>query len=131
MIETIRNENKRLSPQDLVATVTAFTAAAISYNIRQFILKKGPVDEVVVGGGGVRNPVLMKFLAENLFPIPVKPFESIDFDSRAIEAMTFALLAYHTWHHRPTNLPSVTGATRSVVLGKIVPGNPLLTSPLR
>lgn len=113
---------RRLPPEDLVATATAFTASAISENIHRFILKRGGLHEVIVGGGGVRNPALMERLAELLSPIPVQPFEAVGHESRAIEAMTFALLAYQTFHGEPTNIPSVTGARRSVVLGKIVPG---------
>lgn len=115
-------KSKKMLPDDLVATATAFTAAAISENIRRFVLEKGGLDEVIVGGGGVRNPVLMARLAESLAPIPVMPFEAVGHESRAIEAMTFALFAYQTYHGRPTNIPSVTGARRPVVLGKIVPG---------
>lgn len=113
---------RRLPPEDLVATATAFTASAISENIRRFILKRGSLHEVIVGGGGVRNPVLMERLSELLAPIPVQPFEAFGHESRAIEAMTFALFAYQTFHGQPTNIPSVTGARRPVLLGKIVPG---------
>jgi anhydro-N-acetylmuramic acid kinase len=113
---------RHLPPEDLVATATAFTASAISENIRRFILKRGRLDEVIVGGGGVRNPVLMERLAELLAPVPVQPFEALGYESRAIEAMTFALFAYQTYHGRPTNIPSVTGARHPVLLGKIVPG---------
>lgn len=113
---------RRLPLEDLVATATTFTTSAISENIRRFILKRGDLHEVIVGGGGVRNPVLMERLAELLSPIPVQPFEALGYESRAIEAMTFALFAYQTFHGRPTNIPSVTGARRPVLLGKIVPG---------
>jgi len=113
---------RRLPPEDLVATATAFTALAISENIHRFILKRGSLHEVIIGGGGVRNPVLMERLSKSLSPIPVQPFEALGYESRAIEAMTFALFAYQTFHGRPTNIPSVTGARRPVVLGKIVPG---------
>jgi anhydro-N-acetylmuramic acid kinase len=65
----------------------------------------------------------MERLTELLAPIPVQPFEAFGHESRAIEAMTFALFAYQTFHGQPTNIPSVTGARHPVVLGKIVMGN--------
>jgi anhydro-N-acetylmuramic acid kinase len=117
------SQARRLPPEDLIATATVFTAFAISENIRRFIVKKGALQEVIVGGGGVKNPVLMASLAERLAPIPVQPFESVGHESRAIEAMTFALLGYQTFHLQPTNIPTVTGARRPVLLGKIIPGN--------
>jgi anhydro-N-acetylmuramic acid kinase len=105
---------------DLVATATALTAAAIHENIQRHL--PALPDEVIVGGGGAYNPVLMQQLSDRLHPIPVKTFEMLGHQSRAIEAMTFALLAHETWHHRPANMPAVTGARAPVVLGKIVPG---------
>ncbi|MBI3597883.1 MAG: anhydro-N-acetylmuramic acid kinase [Nitrospirae bacterium] len=128
IIERLIHEKISHSSEDLIATATAFTAAAIGFNIRKFILEArplwndGPLTEVVVGGGGVRNNFLMESLAKNLSPIPVSPFETLGFDSRAIEAITFALLGYHTWHNQPANIPSVTGASGLVLLGKIIPG---------
>ncbi len=107
---------------DLVATATALTAAAIHENIRRHL--PALPDEVIVGGGGACNPALMRQLSERLHPIPVMTFEMLGHRSRAIEAMTFALLAYETWHRRPANIPAVTGARLPVVLGKIVPGRP-------
>lgn len=114
-------KRRRVSPADLVATVTAFTVRAIADNIRRFILKDGPLNEVIVGGGGAYNPVLMAGLQEALSPIPVLTFEAVGHESRAMEAMTFAVLAYQTWHRQPTNIPSVTGASHPVLLGKIIP----------
>ncbi|HIL35020.1 MAG TPA: anhydro-N-acetylmuramic acid kinase [Nitrospiria bacterium] len=122
-VEKILKTGKKrlLGPADLLATVTAFTVSVITENIRRFILKDGPLNEVIVGGGGAYNPVLMAGLQESLSPISVLTFEAIGHESRAIEAMTFALLAYQTWHRQPTNIPSVTGASHPVLLGKIIP----------
>jgi anhydro-N-acetylmuramic acid kinase len=112
-----------LSPADLLATVTRFTADSIAYNHEAFIRPKGAVDEVIVGGGGARNGYLMDCLGRAFDPIPVHSFEDHGLDSKAIEAMAFALLAYQTARGEPNNLPSATGAARPVVMGKIVPGH--------
>ncbi len=122
--EMIRQSRRmKLSPNDLVATATAYTTEAILKNIKSFVRPSGPLDEIIVGGGGVKNPALMTFLQKALAPLPVRSYEQVGYDSRAIEAIAFAILAYQSWHHRPTNIPSVTGARHPVILGKIVPGN--------
>ncbi len=124
MIERVVRRAKvlRLNQWDLLATVTAFTARAISGAYENFIFKKGGVEEVIVGGGGTRNPTLMQFLQEAFGPVPVYTFEKFDLDSRALEAMAFALFAYGTIQGEPNNVPSATGAKRAVMMGKIVPG---------
>ncbi len=111
-----------LNRPDLLATVTAFTARAIAEAYHRFILPLGKVEEVIIGGGGTRNGTLMRYLAEAFSPIPVASFERFGMDSRALEAMAFALFAYGTVLGEPTNVPAATGARRAVILGKIVPG---------
>lgn len=109
--------------QDILATVTAFTAQSVAFNCQRFILPKAELAEVIVGGGGTKNATLMAMLKEALAPITVLPFEAFQLDSKAIEAMAFALLAYETIMGEPNNLPAATGARHSVVMGKIVPGS--------
>ena len=123
-IEKIVKKGKKLklSTMDLVATVTAFTARSISESYDKFILPRGGADEMIVGGGGTRNPTLMRFLSEAMIPTPVKTFEDYGLDSKAIEAMGFGFFAYETSLGIPNNVPSATGAKEEVVLGKIVPG---------
>ena len=113
---------KRRPFEDLLATVTAFSAHALAYNIRTFILPKGPLDEVIVGGGGVHNKMLFTELKLLLAPVSTNTFEEFGFSSRAVEAQAFALLAYLTFMGQGGNLPGATGARERVVLGKIVPG---------
>ncbi|MBI3610466.1 MAG: anhydro-N-acetylmuramic acid kinase [Nitrospirae bacterium] len=111
-----------LNHRDLLATATAFTARSIASAYDRFIFPGGGADEVIVGGGGTRNPTLMRFLQEAFGSVPVYPFEKFDLDSRALEAMAFALFANGTIQGEPNNVPSATGAGRAVVMGKIVPG---------
>jgi len=114
----------RLNKYDIIATATAFTAWAITYNCVTFLLPRitGPV-EVIVGGGGAHNPVLVGMLRDQLKPIPVFVDDDIGIiKSSAREALYCALLANETICGNPANVPSVTGAKRWVILGAIAPG---------
>jgi anhydro-N-acetylmuramic acid kinase len=106
-----------LSPSDIVATLTALTASSIEHAYRTF-LPTLP-DEVIVSGGGANNPMLMTMLAERLRPAQVTTSQEYGLAIEAKEAVAFAVLAYETWHRRPGNIPSATGASHAVVLGSI------------
>ena len=106
-------------PIDLVATAVAFTARAIADSYRRFLLPRGPIDDVRVAGGGAHNATLMAELARQLQPIPVAKFAESGVDADAKEAVAFALLAVQCIHADSGNVPSVTGAKRPAVLGKI------------
>lgn len=106
---------------DVIATATAFTARSIADALKRHVLRHGQFHEVIASGGGTRNPTLISMLANELRPLELKLRTSDDFGipSQAKEAAAFAVLAYETWHRRPSNVPSATGAKRPVVLGKI------------
>jgi anhydro-N-acetylmuramic acid kinase len=108
--------------EDGVATLAAFTVHAAAENLRAFVLPRSPVRELFVMGGGALNPVLMRGLGEALPECGVQPAEAAGMPARAVEAVTFAVLAYLTATGRAGNLPAVTGAAGPRVLGCIVPG---------
>ncbi|HYL80525.1 MAG TPA: anhydro-N-acetylmuramic acid kinase [Candidatus Acidoferrum sp.] len=110
---------RRLTTEDLLATCSRFTALAVGAARRWL---QGPIDEVIVGGGGARNRTLLHDLAEVFTPAPVRVYDEIGWDSKAFEAVAFAVLAYQTLHGEPANVPAATGASHAVVLGAIVPG---------
>jgi 1,6-anhydro-N-acetylmuramate kinase len=109
-----------LAPADVVATLTAFTAHSIADQYRRFL--PGRPDEIVVGGGGSRNPVLMRLLAELLDPARVRLHEDFGVPSLGREAIYFALMGHEALFGRANTIPSCTGAAHAVVMGKIVPG---------
>jgi anhydro-N-acetylmuramic acid kinase len=108
--------------QDILATATALTARSIASAIQQFVpLKKGCYQEIIVSGGGLKNAALMAMLANAVAPLglQVRASDELGLPSDAKEAAAFALLAYETWHKRPSNIPSATGARKPAILGKI------------
>jgi anhydro-N-acetylmuramic acid kinase len=123
LIDDILNTQKHqgLSIEDLLATCSMWTAKAVG-TARRWI--KAPIDEVVVGGGGVRNRAVMDNLAAVFAPVPVTTFEALGWESKAFEAVAFAVLAYQTMTGQWGNIPAVTGATHPVLLGTIVPARP-------
>lgn len=114
-----RSKAMGISPVDTLATATAFTATSIARAYR--FLPSWP-DEVILCGGGARNPTLVSLLQHDLAPARVILMDSLGIPVEAKEAVSFALLAVRTLLGQPGNVPSATGARHSVVLGKIVPG---------
>jgi anhydro-N-acetylmuramic acid kinase len=149
-----------LQPNDLIHTVTTFTAVSVMDALHRFVLPKHKIKEIIVSGGGAQNPVILQALnvfamsgvnprdlytgdiprrvviemrlpdAKGAIPIRTPPLpehalisvirsSQLGIPESAKEAYAFALLAYETFHHRPSNLPSATGATRPAILGKI------------
>ncbi len=103
---------------DLIATATALTAATIANAIRQ--ITRGAAD-LIVAGGGVHNPEILKYLAAFLPEVEIASSAAYGINPDAKEAIAFAVLAHETWRRRPSNLPSATGARRPVLLGCITP----------
>jgi anhydro-N-acetylmuramic acid kinase len=104
---------------DLMATLTEFTARAISLGLQQCSLFGPPVEEVVIAGGGVNNPVLMDRIAASISPISIRTTDDLGVPPAAREAMVFAVLADMTLQGIPAFLPPVTGAASPKLLGKL------------
>ncbi len=123
IIQKAQRLKKKLKKEDIIATVTAFTAYSIAGSYQQIILPKFKLKEIIVGGGGARNKTLFSMIQRLLPSVQLKCFEDFHLNSNAIEAMAFALMAYETIHGKASNIPKVTGASHPVLLGKIIPGN--------
>ncbi|WP_346773955.1 anhydro-N-acetylmuramic acid kinase [Brevibacillus sp. SYP-B805] len=113
-------ERRRLSQADLVATATALTAATMTEAYRRFVFPHRRVDEVIVSGGGAHNRTLLEMIRREL-PDGVALLTAGDFGvpDDAKEAIAFAILGHETLMGRPSNVPSVTGARRAVLLGNL------------
>lgn len=118
-----RMGNPGLSIPDLAATATALTAKTIADALR---FLPDAADEVVIAGGGAKNPTLMRDLAAALAPLPLKTFEEVGWDTAGFnettrEAAAFAFLGYCRAQGWPNTLPHTTGAHHAVSSGKLTP----------
>jgi anhydro-N-acetylmuramic acid kinase len=116
-------KKRRARTEDLVRTATIFTALSIADAFRRFIFSRVRVNELIVAGGGTKNPLLMAQLRAALPGIEIVRSSRFGVPAEAKEALAFAVLAYEAFHGRVNNLPSATGAKRSAVMGKLVHGH--------
>ncbi|HEV2719799.1 MAG TPA: anhydro-N-acetylmuramic acid kinase [Thermoanaerobaculia bacterium] len=114
----ILTESQGVPIETLIATATAPTAESIARAYRDFIAPRGPIDEVIVGGGGAHNPTLMRMLRERLGGARLLTHEDLGIDSNAKEAIALAIIANDAVAGLNTNIPGATGG-RPTVLGKI------------
>jgi anhydro-N-acetylmuramic acid kinase len=113
-----------LAPDDLLATLTELTARLVADAVCTYAL-----EELVVAGGGVRNPTLMNRVAALSAPARVRTLEEFGIPSQAKEAYMFGLLGFLTVHGLEGTIASATGARRGSILGSLTPGERPLRLP--
>jgi len=122
------NRPRAARKEDVIATATALTAASILDAYRRIcwphLGQNAPLvrgTELIAAGGGTKNATLMRLLSEGFAQLGVKVSTTANagIPVEAKEAAAFALLGWLTWHGLPGNVPSATGASRAVVLGKV------------
>jgi anhydro-N-acetylmuramic acid kinase len=123
LVDACREARAGASDEDLVATAVALTARSVADAYARFLPE--PVSEVVLSGGGARNPALVEAIEAGVARLPgapaVRAFDALFFDGEAKEAVAFALLGYLHVERRPGNVPGATGARGPRVLGKLTP----------
>ncbi len=109
MIDTLGK--KQLKNEDIIATITAYTAYTIVDQYRRFL---GDIDEVIVSGGGAHNAFILDILRKEL-----KTKVLVEENQDAFEAFGFAILGHMRLLNEPSNVKNVTGADNDVCLGNI------------
>jgi anhydro-N-acetylmuramic acid kinase len=120
----VRAETLHLSAADIAATVTAFTAECIRLHYERELAPRGPLDEVIVYGGGAHNPTLLRMIETRIAPVRLRRQEEFGIPGDAREAVTWTILADETLAGHAGNVPAASGARHRVVLGKIVDPRP-------
>ena len=119
LIRMCREKRHGCTDEDIIATAVDLTARSIADSYRRFIAE--PISEVVLSGGGAKNPTLVKRIREAIAPLEARLFDDVFFDGEAKEAVAFALLGYLHLKGRPGNVRSATGARGPRILGKLTP----------
>ena len=117
LIATAKRRNIR--PADLIHTATVFTAVSIARAFQKFVFPRARVNDLIISGGGARNPLLVAYLVALLPSIKIISADEFGVPGDAKEAFAFAVLAYEAFHRHANNLHSATGARHSAVMGKI------------
>ncbi len=122
MAKRLLKEYRREKSEDILHTLTAFTAESIFLAYKKFVFPRYDIDRVLLAGGGAKNRLLVRLLGGK-FPCPVGRTDDAGVPSQAREALCFAVLANETISGLPSNVPAATGAKKRAVLGKIsLPG---------
>ncbi|CAN5601818.1 anhydro-N-acetylmuramic acid kinase AnmK [soil metagenome] len=117
-LEDVLKKFKKLDKQDIVRTITDFTAHTIIINVEKLISRGLKADELLVSGGGLKNEIIMMHL-NNYLDMKISRLDLEGINAENKEAVLFALLANEAISGERANIPSVTGAKKKVVLGKI------------
>ena len=112
--QRILAENHGVPIEDLIATATALTAESIARAYREIIHPRGPVHEVMLAGGGAKNPTLVEMIRDRMPKQKLLIYKA----SEAKEAMAMAMIANDSVVGLVTNVAGATGG-RPTVLGKI------------
>lgn len=113
--------HSRIQEPEIIHTVSKYTAYTVYDAYKRFIHPKYKADLLIVGGGGSKNPFIMKSLTDYFKDFEVKLTGDFNLDEDYKEAICFAVLANELIEGRPANLPQVSGADKQVLLGKICP----------
>ena len=119
-LSALVNKFKNIPHEDMIRTVTGFTAYGVYRNYEKFIKEETVIEELIISGGGARNLQLVEDLKDYFGKsVEVKNIEELGISSDAKEAICFAVLANETISGNETNIPRVTGAKWKTILGKI------------
>lgn len=111
---------RKRSPEEMLATATAFTARTAGREIRRRAPEEG---EVFVCGGGARNRTLVRWIEREIAPRVLLPVDRLGIPADAREAVGFALLAREFVDGRHYDMERITGARGAAPLGAFAPGH--------
>lgn len=117
-VDELIAQSPHLTWDDRVTTATHLTAATVADAVRKILpFPAQDGDQLLVSGGGSHNQTLLGLLAEQLPGVAIQTTGDYGIPVDAKEAVLFAALAWARQHGVAGNIPTVTGASKAVVLG--------------
>lgn len=110
--------------RDILCTATHFLAESLRRTAYEFLKNEPPIDEMIVCGGGQHSGMLLGLIAQQFSDSPMHRLGDLGLADAALEPACYAVLAMAHLDQTPANLPRVTGADLSRVLGRLTPGSP-------
>ena len=122
-VNDIISYSEKISPEDILRTVTEYTVHSVKVSIERFIKDNLNISEIFVSGGGSYNDCLMKSMSDNMSGLSVTRFDHKGITPENKEAVLFAVLANEAIQFNSANIKSVTNAKKNIILGKICIAN--------
>ncbi len=115
-LEEKLEQHKTIKSEDVQATLCQLTAESLANDIKLYGTN---CNKLIVCGGGSHNSNLLQRIQTELPDAQISNSSDYGIDPDFMEAILFAWLAYRCINNLSGNLPSVTGANKKVILGKI------------
>jgi len=120
-IKGILKYKKRFSinKKDIITTSSELVVWSIWDAYQRYVMPEIRIKRLVISGGGAHNRYFIKRLKQLFYPVEVLTSDKLGYHPDFLESMLFALLADLTISGISGNIPKVTGAKKTAILGKI------------
>jgi anhydro-N-acetylmuramic acid kinase len=117
--DALFRRHRRRAPRDIARSLLAATARILRVSVERDDRIDTHVRELLLSGGGAKNPVLVDEVRVCFSESRVGVATSGVFAPEHHEPAAMALIAARTLARRPSSLPQVTGASRAAILGHV------------
>jgi len=120
LLDSIIQNYSQTLPDDMIRTFCIFTAKSIAENLNKFLNFNTADIRLIISGGGVHHPVLMEDIQRYTEISDLQTADVLEIKPDMKEALLIAVIGVARVQEMITNMPTVTGAKKMVMLGDFV-----------